>query len=177
MTTLSQLITSRMNIPGQELSLDDVVDKATKAGQKLGRSNLHKLTKEPPLSLTRATIFGLARGLEVTPLTVANAALESMGINTRPAEVTDSLSTIAIDPTLSDRNRRQLAALIKEMRDGMEAATKQDAQGQASKDQNVGAANRRSPNQTELPPDSWGGLEDPDSSATENPDDDHGLMG
>ncbi|WLP90220.1 hypothetical protein [Gordonia sp. NB41Y] len=131
MTTLGQLIIDRMTIPGHELSLDEVVEKARKAGEKLGRSNLHKLTKEPPLSLTRATIYGLARGLDVTPLTVANAALESMGIATHPAEVTDTLSTVAIDPTLSDRNRRQLSALIREMRNDVEAEQEPRAQGEA----------------------------------------------
>ena len=118
MTTLEQLINDRMRMPGQEMSLDDVVDRAKRSGQKLGRSNLHKLTEEAPVSLTRATILGLAAGLGVTPLTVANAALESMGINPRPIEVTDSASTIQIDPSLSEQNRRQLLALIREMRDG-----------------------------------------------------------
>lgn len=123
MTTLSQLINARMNIPGQEVSLDGVVERAQKAGEKLGRSNLHKLTREAPVSLTRATIYGLAAGLGVTPLTVANAALESMGINPRPIEVTDSLSTISIDPTLSEQDRKYLTTLIKEMRNDSHSDT------------------------------------------------------
>lgn len=152
MATLSQLITSRMSIPGQEMSLDDVVEKATKAGEKLGRSNLHKLTKEPPLSLTRATIFGLARGLGVTPLTVANAALESMGIDPRPAEVTDSLSTIAIDPTLSDRNRRQLTALIKEMRDDLTPQAPPTPGTTTAKGEKTGAGNPRKSDEAQPDP-------------------------
>ena len=141
MTTLSQLINDRMNIPGQEVSLDGVVEKAQKAGEKLGRSNLHKLTREAPVSLTRATIYGLAAGLGVTPLTVANAALESMGINPRPIEVTDSLSTISIDPTLSEQDRKYLTTLIKEMRNdnhnepALPGPSKQRTSGEANKKQ------------------------------------------
>lgn len=130
MTTLRQLIKDRMTIPGHEVSLDDVVEKAQKAGEKLGRSNLHKLTKEDPASLTRATIYGLAAGLGVTPLTVANAALESMGIATHPVEITDSLFTIAIDPTLSEQDRKYLTTLIREMRH--EPAIQNPSQSRAS---------------------------------------------
>lgn len=111
MTTLRELIARRM--VGEAMSLDDVVVKAQKRGEKLGRSNLHKLTKDAPLSLTAATIRGLAAGLGVTPLSVATAALESMGIDTRPVEITDSLLTIDIDPTLSEQDRKYLSSLIR----------------------------------------------------------------
>lgn len=70
MTTLRELIARRM--VGEAMSLDDVVVKAQKRGEKLGRSNLHKLTRDAPLSLTAATIRGLAAGLGVTPLSVSN---------------------------------------------------------------------------------------------------------
>ena len=59
----------------------------------------------------------LAAGLGVTPLTVATAALESWGIRTRPNEVTDTLATLAIDPSLSDRDRRQLRNFIRDLRE------------------------------------------------------------
>ncbi|MCX2753124.1 hypothetical protein [Gordonia sp. 4N] len=134
MTTLRQLIQDRMSIPGHEMSLDDVVEKAQKAGEKLGRSNLHKLTKEAPLSLTRATIYGLAAGLGVTPLTVATAAIESMGIATRPIEVTDTLSTAAIDPTLSEQDRKYLSTLIREMRNANSTALPRSSQPRAPRE-------------------------------------------
>lgn len=111
---LGELISQRMKDEGW--SLDDVVDRAVTRGEKLGRSNLHRMQYEPPESLTRSTVFGLAAGLGVTPLSVANKALESMGINPRPAETTDSLATVRIDPTLTEANRAQLRALIMEMR-------------------------------------------------------------
>jgi hypothetical protein len=146
-----------MSIPGHEMSLDDVVEKAQKAGEKLGRSNLHKLTKEDPLSLTRATIYGLAAGLGVTPLTVANAAIESMGIPTRPIEVTDTLSTAAIDPTLSEQDRKYLSTLIREMRSAnstglpSDPSTSSRAPRKARKDQKtpVNADNLTSPDQVD----------------------------
>ncbi|UYL86896.1 immunity repressor [Gordonia phage RavenCo17] len=134
MTTLRQLIQDRMSIPGHEMSLDDVVEKAQKAGEKLGRSNLHKLTKEAPLSLTRATIYGLAAGLGVTPLTVANAAIESMGIATRPIEVTDTLTTAAIDPTLSEQDRKYLSTLIREMRNANSTAVSRPQEPRAPRE-------------------------------------------
>lgn len=114
MHPLGALIAERMRRNGW--SLDDVVARATAQGHKLGRSNLHRLQKAPPESLTRATLAALAAGLGVTQLTVANAALRSMGIEPLATEMTDSLVTIRLDPTLSDTNRRQLTTLIGQMR-------------------------------------------------------------
>lgn len=111
---LGALIIARMSSNGW--SLDDVVARAEAQGEKLGRSNLHRMRKTAPEAITRSAMFGLAAGLGVTPLSVANAALQSMGINPHTAEVTDSLATVAIDPTLSDPDRRRLKALIIEMR-------------------------------------------------------------
>lgn len=114
MHPLGALITQRMR--DNDWSLDDVVARAGAQGEKLGRSNLHRMQHEPPESLTRSAIFGLAAGLGVTPLSVANKALESMGVNPSPTETTDTLITVDIDPTLSDPDRRRLKALIIEMR-------------------------------------------------------------
>lgn len=114
MHPLGALITEQMR--RNDWSLDEVVERAREQDEKLGRANLNKLQKSPPKSLTRVTIFGLAAGLGVTPLTVANAALASMGISPLSTEVTDALATIDIDPSLSEQDRRRLRALILEMR-------------------------------------------------------------
>ena len=114
MHPLGALITQRMR--ANDWSLDDVVSRAVERGEKLGRSNLHRMQKEPPESLTRASVFALAAGLGVTPLSVANAALQSMGIDPHTAEITDTLATVEIDPSLSDGNREQLRALVTAMR-------------------------------------------------------------
>ncbi|KZS66545.1 hypothetical protein A4G26_09035 [Mycobacterium kansasii] len=112
-----QLITDRMDHPDNRWSLTDVVHRMQSAGYRgIGKSRLGQVRNGPVESIKRDVIFALAAGLGVTPLTVANAALESMGISTRPAEVTDSAATITIDPTLSEPNRRQLLAMLREMR-------------------------------------------------------------
>ncbi|ORW44917.1 hypothetical protein AWB90_15995 [Mycobacterium paraense] len=105
-----------MNHPDHRWSLDDVVERARQRGEKLGRSNLNKLTKEMTPLLSRATLYGLAAGLGVTPLTVANAALRSWAIEPMPSEVTDAAETVRIDPSLGESQCRQLLALIAEMR-------------------------------------------------------------
>lgn len=114
MHPLGALIRGRMAT--NNWSLDEVVARAVAAGEKLGRSNLHRMQTQPPESLTRSTVFGLAAGLGVTPLSVANAALQSMGIEPLAVEVTDTLATVSADPSLSESNKVELRALIIAMR-------------------------------------------------------------
>lgn len=114
MHALGRLITERMKLNG--LSLAQVVAVAESHGATLGKSNLGKLKNEMTPSITRAAIEGMAAGLGVTQLTIANAVLESWGIDPRPAEVTDAAETIKIDPTLNERQKAELMALIREMR-------------------------------------------------------------
>lgn len=118
MHPLGKLIAERMDHPDHRWSLDDVVTRARLAGEKLGRSNLSNLRNKMTPQLSRATIYGLAAGLGVTPSTVANAALQSWGIELRTIETTDAVETIRIDPTLGESQRRQLVALVAEMRGG-----------------------------------------------------------
>jgi hypothetical protein len=136
-----------MEHPDHQWSVRDVERRARAAGEKLNRSTVSDLRKEMTPSITRANVYGLAAGLGVTPLTVATAAIESWGIETRPSEVTDSLATIAIDPSLSDRDRRQLRTLIADMRenstlpkgsdDALETTQKSAASAQGDEDQEV----------------------------------------
>lgn len=144
MHPLGRLIAQRMDHPDHRWSVRDVERRARDRGESLNKTTVSALRKEMTPTITRSTVFGLAAGLGVTPLTVASAALESWGIETRPVEVTDSLATIAIDPTLSDRDRQQLHTLITDMRaygtrkgseDDMEAAQKPHASPQSDKSQ------------------------------------------
>lgn len=145
MHPLGRLIAERMDHPDHRWSVRDVERQARERGESLNRSTVSDLRKRMTPSITRANVFGLAAGLGVTPLTVANAALESWGISTRLVEVTDSLATIAVDPTLSDRDRRQLRAIIRDLREhnasttgdsrDLEIAAQQDASGEASEGQ------------------------------------------
>lgn len=116
MHPLGRLIAQRMDHPDHRWSVRDVERRARDLGESLNKSTVSDLRKRMPPSITRSNVFGLAAGLGVTPLAVANAALESWGIETRPVEVTDSLATIAVDPTLSDRDRQQLRTIITDMR-------------------------------------------------------------
>lgn len=112
---LHDLITQRMR--ANSWSLNDVVQRAEAAGEKLGRSNLARIKSgEPVLAVSKATIFALAHALRVTPLTVGNAALESMGVQVDQPQTTDTVETIGIDPTLTDENRRLLTTIIDQMR-------------------------------------------------------------
>lgn len=116
MHPLGQLITDRMTHPDNRWSLQDVVDRIEAAGHSISKSRLGQIRNDPVESIKGDLIIALADGLGVTPLTVANAALASMGIEPRPGEVTDSVATIRTDPTLSDANRKLLVAMIKQMR-------------------------------------------------------------
>jgi hypothetical protein len=120
MHPLGQLIADRMRI--EDWSLDDVVARAEARGHTLSRSNLQRIQKQPVIGIKGEVIFALADGLGVTPRSVANAALQSMGIGAFTVEVTDSLATIDIDPSLSEAGRRQLRALIAEMRQSAHTA-------------------------------------------------------
>lgn len=136
MHPLGRLITERMEHPDHRWSVRDVERRARERGESLSKTTVAALRREMTPQISRVTVNALAAGLGVTPLTVANAALESWGISTHPAEVTDSLATIAIDPSLSERDRRQLRTLITEMRDtakddhDLETAAQSDASTQ-----------------------------------------------
>jgi hypothetical protein len=116
MHPLGRLIAKRMDMKDHRWAVRDVERRARAAGERLNKTTVSDLRRKMTPTITKANIYGLAAGLGVTPLTVGLAALESWDIETHPVEVTDSLATVAIDPTLSDRDRRQLRALITDMR-------------------------------------------------------------
>lgn len=130
MHPLGQLIKDRMDHPDNRWSLQDVVDRMVAAGHKAitSRSRIGQIRNDPIESINRDVIFALADGIGVTPLTVASKAIQSMGVELHPAEVTDAIVTIQIDPTLSDDNRRELAALIQAMRTGRQLRQQQQSQ-------------------------------------------------
>lgn len=113
---LGRLISQRIDHPDNRWSLRAVVSRAEARGEKLEKSNLSKLKNRVTPQISRATVYGLAAGLGVTPLTVANAMLESWDIEPHPAEVTDCVETIRVDPSLGERQRAELIALVQAMR-------------------------------------------------------------
>lgn len=114
MHPLGELIATRMAVNGW--SLDAVVARAEAQGHMLGRSNLARIQSEPLVSIKGEVIRAIAAGIGVSERQVANAAIESMGVSAPAVEVTDTLVTVDVDPTLSDANRRQLKLLIEQMR-------------------------------------------------------------
>lgn len=114
MHPLGELIASRMSV--NDLSLDAVVARAEAAGHTLGRSNLSRIINDPVVSIKGDVIKAIADGIGVSPRLVANAALQSMGLEPVDTAEGDSLVTVDLDPTLSDANRRQLKSLIRQMR-------------------------------------------------------------
>lgn len=118
-THLGALVEQQKKI--NNLSDAQVVQRALDRGEKLGKSNLGRVATGDNPSLSRATIFGLAAGLGVTPATVAQAVLADMGIGLAEAEP-DVETAIRTDPTLSVHGRRVLLAVLREMRIGQDSA-------------------------------------------------------
>lgn len=97
------------------LSLADMVKRATARGERLSTSNIARVSSGDNPNLSRATIYGLAAGLGVTPATVARAALADMGI-VFPTVEPDTETAIRTDPTLPEQGQRMLLALLAEIR-------------------------------------------------------------
>ncbi|WP_280441048.1 hypothetical protein [Nocardia brasiliensis] len=99
------------------LSNTEIAARAEERGEKLGKSNIQRVASGDNPSLSRATIFGLAAGLGITPATVARAALADMGIMLTEPE-SDAEAAIKTDPTLSEHGRRLLLAMLSEIKSG-----------------------------------------------------------
>jgi transcriptional regulator with XRE-family HTH domain len=112
-THLGALIAHQQELNG--LSYDQIVQRALARGEKLGRANISRVVNGENPALSKATIMGLAAGLGVTPATVARAAVADMGIVLAEADA-DAETAIRTDPTLPERDRRILIAVLAEMR-------------------------------------------------------------
>lgn len=97
------------------LSLADMAKRASARGERLSKSNTARVASGDNPNLSRATIYGLAAGLGVTPATVARAALADMGIILAETD-SDTETAIRTDPTLPEHGRRMLLALLAEIR-------------------------------------------------------------
>lgn len=112
-THLGALIKQQSRLNG--LSYPMIVKRAKDRGEHLGKSNIGRVAAGDNPTLSRATIFGLAAGLGVTPATVARAALADMGIIMAEQEA-DAETAIRTDPTLPEGGRRMLLALLGEIK-------------------------------------------------------------
>lgn len=93
-----------------------IVERATRAGETLSKSNISRVRNTDVVSLTGSTIRGLAAGLGIPQGEVARAALESMGITLADAGNLDLETVIKTDATLSNDNREMLLGLVSQMR-------------------------------------------------------------
>lgn len=74
-----------------------------------------RLKREPITSVTFETIQAMAIGLDLPERTVATAALESMGVHDIGTAESGAAVAIARDPDLTERDRRILLAVVREM--------------------------------------------------------------
>lgn len=112
-THLGALIEQQARL--NDLSYSQIVKRAAERGEHLSKSNIGRVAAGSNPALTRATIFGLAAGLGVTPATVARAALADMGIILTEPDA-DSGAAIRTDPTLPENGRRLLLALLEQIK-------------------------------------------------------------
>lgn len=95
----------------------DVVARAARKGHKLSKSNISRIRNNPVVTLNVETVSALADGLGVSKAMVANAALASMGIVTYNSADLMAEEAIKRDPTLGDRDKKMLLAVLAGLRD------------------------------------------------------------
>lgn len=93
-------------------------------GYQMSHSYIGKLKNHPIQSVTASMVQALAAGLGVSETVVAIATLESMGVHIDTSREAGLDVAISTEPSLTDRDKRLLRAVVKEMRtDGEEART------------------------------------------------------
>lgn len=93
----------------------DLAARAQSMELDLGKSNWSRLKNQPVLTFKPAHIKGLALVLKQTETTVAKAALASMGIELEGYQDGDVPAAVRNNPDLSDRDKRVLLAVFKEL--------------------------------------------------------------
>lgn len=94
----------------------DVVTRAASKGHKLSKSNISRIRNNPVVTLNIETVSALADGLGVSKAMIAHAALASMGIVTYSSSELTAEEAIRRDPTLGERDKRALLAVLAGLR-------------------------------------------------------------
>ncbi|MFI8778272.1 hypothetical protein ACIGH6_14465 [Brachybacterium paraconglomeratum] len=116
---LSQLIQSIED--GRGWTDREVSRRIAAAGHKMSHSYIGKLKNHPIQSVNASMVQTLAIGLGIPETVVAEAALASMGVHIDTSSSAGLDVAIATDEALTDRDKRLLRSLVKEMRtDGEE---------------------------------------------------------
>lgn len=110
---LGQLIQSVEDSRGW--SLREVARRIERTGRTMSHAYVARLKREPITSVTYETIQAMALGLDLPERVVATAALESMGVHDIGSAESGAAVAIARDPDLSERDRRILLAVVREM--------------------------------------------------------------
>ena len=100
----------------------DLAARAQSMELDLGKSNWSRLKNQPVLTFKPSHIKGLALVLKQTETTVAKAALASMGISLEGYQDGDVLAAVRNNAELSDRDKRVLLAVYRELASAPEPA-------------------------------------------------------
>ncbi|WP_270409549.1 hypothetical protein [Brachybacterium paraconglomeratum] len=142
---LSQLIQSIED--GQGWTDREVSRRIAAAGHKMSHSYIGKLKNHPIQSVNASMVQTLAIGLGIPETVVAEAALASMGVHIDTSRSAGLDVAIATDEALTDRDKRLLRSLVKEMRtDGegrREESSNDDGPRVPGGPQSDGATSRR----------------------------------
>lgn len=111
--SLGQLIQSVEDSKGW--TLREVARRVERSGRTMSHAYVAKLKREPIRSVTYETIRALSVGLDLPERIVATATLESMGVHDIGTAEVGAAVAIARDPDLSERDRRILLAVVREM--------------------------------------------------------------
>lgn len=111
--SLGQLIQSVEDSRGW--TLREVARRVERTGRTMSHAYVARLKREPIRSVTYETLQALSVGLDLPERVVATAALETMGVHDIGTAETGAAVAIARDPDLSERDRRILLAVVREM--------------------------------------------------------------
>lgn len=124
---LSRLIQSVED--GQGWTDREVSRRITAAGHSMSHSYIGKLKNKPIQSVNASMVQTLAIGLGVPETVVAEAALASMGVHIDTSSSAGLDVAIATEEALTDRDKRLLRSLVKEMRTDGEQRRNDDQAG------------------------------------------------
>lgn len=124
--SLGQLIQSVEDSKGW--TLREVARRVERSGRTMSHAYVAKLKREPIRSVTYETIHALSVGLDLPERIVAAAAIESMGVHDIGTAEIGAAVAIARDPDLSERDRRILLAVVREMQREDDQESPQEAE-------------------------------------------------
>lgn len=111
--SLGQLIQSVEDSKGW--TLREIARRVEKSGRTMSHAYVARLKREPIRSISYETLRALSIGLDLPERVVGDAALKAMGVHDIESAGAGANVAIAQDPELSERDRRILLAVVREM--------------------------------------------------------------